>query len=46
MKNFKNVSTLMVTSMATLLVVLADMISMRGSFAFWGEPKCPKNLLK
>jgi hypothetical protein len=29
-----------------MFVVAADLITASGSFLMWGEPKCPKDLLK
>ncbi|WP_083761061.1 AgrD family cyclic lactone autoinducer peptide [Alkaliphilus metalliredigens] len=46
MKNNHSIFKVVLFSFASMFVLASDMIALSGSIVLWGEPKCPKNLLK
>ena len=46
MKKRPYLSNMILFSIASMFVIASDVITNSGSIIFWGEPKCPKNLLK
>ncbi|WP_141131546.1 AgrD family cyclic lactone autoinducer peptide [Anaerovirgula multivorans] len=46
MKNNGSIFKVVLFSIASMFVLASDLIACSGSIVFWGEPKCPKNLLK
>ena len=43
---YQKVSNVMYSALAFTFVITAGEIAKSGSFFLFGEPKCPKNLLK
>jgi cyclic lactone autoinducer peptide len=46
MRAYQKISSIMFSAMAFTFVVAAGQIANSGSFFLFGEPKCPKSLLK
>ncbi|SNT29393.1 cyclic lactone autoinducer peptide [Anaerovirgula multivorans] len=46
MKNNGSIFKIALFSIASMFVLASDLVAYSGSVLFWGEPKCPKNLLK
>lgn len=46
MKIYQKVNKVMLSVLAFTFVIAAGEIAKSGSFFLFGEPKCPKNLLK
>ncbi|WHH57667.1 AgrD family cyclic lactone autoinducer peptide [Petroclostridium sp. X23] len=46
MKKISPVLKAVLYSFAFIFISAADLITASGSFLLWGEPKCPKGLLK
>ncbi len=46
MKNRSLILNSFLFSIAAMFVATSDLIANSGSILLWGEPKCPKNLLK
>ncbi len=46
MKKNSSLSKIVLFSIASMFVMASDVIAYSGSLFLWGEPKCPKSLLK
>ncbi|WP_156782414.1 hypothetical protein [Geosporobacter ferrireducens] len=46
MKNTNPILKTVLFSIASMFVAASGLITTSGSLLFWGESKCPKNLLK
>ena len=46
MKKNSSIHNTVLFSIAAMFVVASEFITASGSILLWGEPKCPKNLLK
>ncbi|AKL95835.1 hypothetical protein CACET_c23890 [Clostridium aceticum] len=46
MKNNSSILKIALFSIASMFVLASELIAFSGSIVLWGEPKCPKNLLK